>query len=417
VLGRALPVRNDAGAIIRWMGTCTDIDDQKHAEDELRRASLRKDEFLAMLAHELRNPLAPISSAAQLLMLATADPQRVHKAGDIILRQVRHLTDLVDDLLDVSRVTRGLITLGQVRVAARTVIEEAIEQVRPTIDTRVQTLTVRLPPDGVAVSGDKARLVQVVANVLANAAKYTPPGRCIDLRADLHGTRLVLSVRDEGIGMDVELTGRVFDLFTQAERSSDRAQGGLGLGLALVKHLVELHGGTVGCSSPGLGKGSTFVITLPLLLEEAPNLPEPVVAAPAGVARLKVLVVDDNTDAAEMLGLLLAAQGHDVAIEHGALGALARARSMQPDVCLLDIGLPDIDGHELARRLQRDPGMAGSVLVAVTGYGQPQDRAAALAAGFAHHLVKPLDVEVLLEVLAGVPTRTVEQVGENVGQD
>ena len=399
-----------------------DITDRKLVEEKLVEADRRKDEFLAMLAHELRNPLAPISAAAELLRLGNVDARRVHQSSTIISRQVRHMTRLVDDLLDVSRVTRGLITLGQARVAARTVIEEAIEQVRPTVDTRAQTLTVRLPSAGIAVLGDKARLVQVVANVLANAAKYTPAGRGIDLRADLHGNRLVLSVRDEGIGMDVELTGRVFDLFTQAERSSDRAQGGLGLGLALVKHLVELHGGTVGCSSPGLGKGSTFVITLPLLPEEAPDLPEPVVAAPAGIARLKVLVVDDNTDAAEMLGLLLAAQGHDVAIEHGALGALARARSMRPDVCLLDIGLPEIDGHELARRLQQDPGMADSVLVAVTGYGQPQDRDAALAAGFAHHLVKPLDVEVLLEVLAGVPGRVPgqqvrENVWEQVGQD
>ena len=399
-----------------------DITDRKLAEEKLVEADRRKDEFLAMLAHELRNPLAPISAAAELLRLGNVDARRVHQSSTIISRQVRHMTRLVDDLLDVSRVTRGLITLGQARVVVRTVIEEAIEQVRPTIDTRAQTLTVRLPSAGAAVLGDKARLVQVVANVLANAAKYTPPGRGIDLRADLHGTRLVLSVRDEGIGMDLELTGRVFDLFTQAERSSDRAQGGLGLGLALVKHLVELHGGTVGCSSPGLGKGSTFVITLPLLIEKAPDLPAPEVNAPVAVMRLKVLVVDDNTDAAEMLGLLLAAQGHDVAIEHGALGALARARSMRPDVCLLDIGLPDIDGHELARRLQQDPGMAGSVMVAVTGYGQPQDRDAALAAGFAHHLVKPLDVEVLLEVLAGVPARTAGQqvrasVREQVGQD
>jgi len=394
-----------------------DITDRKLAEEKLVEGDRRKDEFLAMLAHELRNPLAPISAAAELLRLGNVDARRVHQSSTIISRQVRHMTRLVDDLLDVSRVTRGLITLDQACVAARTVIEEAIEQVRPTIDTRAQTLTVRLPSAGVAVRGDKARLVQVVANVLANAAKYTPAGRGIDLRADVHGTRLVLSVRDEGIGMDVELTGRVFDLFTQAERSSDRAQGGLGLGLALVKHLVELHGGTVGCSSPGLGKGSTFVITLPLLLDEAPAVAAPEADAPAAIARLKVLVVDDNTDAAEMLGLLLAAQGHDVAIEHGAMGALARARSMQPDVCLLDIGLPDIDGHELARRLQQDPGMAGSVLVAVTGYGQPQDRDAALAAGFAHHLVKPLDVEVLLEVLAGVAARMAQQTGERVGQD
>ncbi|MEW7850752.1 ATP-binding protein [Massilia aurea] len=387
-----------------------DITDRKLAEEKLVEADRRKDEFLAMLAHELRNPLAPISAAAELLRLGKVDAFRVQQSSTIISRQVRHMTRLVDDLLDVSRVTRGLITLGQARVAARTVVEEAIEQVRPTINTRAQTFTVRLPPDGACVRGDKARLVQVVANVLANAAKYTPPGRGIDLRADLHGTRLVLSVRDEGIGMDIELTGRVFDLFTQAERSSDRAQGGLGLGLALVKHLVELHGGTVGCSSPGLGKGSTFVITLPLLLEDAPCAPAPVVSAPADVTRLKVLVVDDNTDAAETLGLLLAAQGHDVAIEHGSLGALARARSMRPDVCLLDIGLPEIDGHELARRLRKDPALAATVLIAVTGYGQPQDRDAALASGFAHHLVKPLDFDGLLGLLASVQARTADHV-------
>lgn len=384
-----------------------DITDRKLAEEKLVEADRRKDEFLAMLAHELRNPLAPISAAAELLRLGTVDERRVRQSSTIIARQVRHMTRLVDDLLDISRVTRGLITLGQARVVARSVVEEAIEQVRPTIDARTQTLSVRLPPDGAAVRGDKARLVQVVANVLGNAAKYTPVGRGIDLRAGLHGSRLVLSVRDEGIGMDRELTGRVFDLFTQAERSSDRAQGGLGLGLALVKHLVELHGGTVGCSSPGLGKGSTFVVTLPLLAQEAACAVAPVEAAAPSVARLKVLVVDDNTDAAETLGLLLAAQGHDVAVEHGSLGALARARSMQPDVCLLDIGLPEIDGHELARRLKDDPATASTVLIAVTGYGQQQDRDATLASGFAHHLVKPLNFEVLIGVLAGVEARSV----------
>jgi PAS domain S-box-containing protein len=376
-----------------------DITDRKLAEEKLVEADRRKDEFLAMLAHELRNPLAPISAAAELLRMGKVDKRRVQQSSTIIARQVRHMTRLVDDLLDVSRVTRGLITLGQARVVARGVIDEAIEQARPTIDARSQTLTVRLPPDAAVVRGDKARLVQVVANVLGNAAKYTPPGRGIDLRAELHGTRLVLSVRDEGIGMDRELTGRVFDLFTQAERSSDRAQGGLGLGLALVKHLVELHGGTVGCSSPGLGKGSTFVITLPLLMEEAPCEVAPCAAPAPDVTRLKVLVVDDNTDAAETLGLLLAAQGHDVAVEHGSLGALARARSMRPDVCLLDIGLPEIDGHELARRLKGDPVTAPAVLVAVTGYGQQQDRDAALAAGFSHHLVKPIDFVTLLALL------------------
>jgi PAS domain S-box-containing protein len=379
-----------------------DITDRKLAEEKLMDADRRKDEFLAMLAHELRNPLAPISAAAELLRLGNMDERRVHQSSTIIGRQVRHMTRLVDDLLDVSRVTRGLITLGQARVPAHAVVEEAVEQVRPTIDARSQQLGVRLPPEHAAVRGDKARLVQVVANVLGNAAKYTPPGRGIDLRAEVLGTRLVLSVRDEGIGMDRELTGRVFDLFTQAERSSDRSQGGLGLGLALVKHLVELHGGTVGCSSPGLGKGSTFVISLPLLQEEETPIPAPGAACPADAAPLRILVVDDNHDAAETLGLLLSAQGHEVAIEHGSLPALERARSMRPDVCLLDIGLPEMDGRELARRLKADPATREATLIAITGYGQQQDRDAALAAGFAHHLVKPVNVDVLLRVLDGV---------------
>ncbi|MDN4038758.1 ATP-binding protein [Massilia sp. YIM B02443] len=384
-----------------------DITDRKLAEEKLMEADRRKDEFLAMLAHELRNPLAPISAAADLLRLGAPDEARVRQSSTIIGRQVRHMTRLVDDLLDVSRVTRGLITLGQARVAARAVVEEAVEQVRPNVDTRAQRLTVRLPPETAIVRGDKARLVQVVANVLGNAAKYTPAGRGIDLRADVLGAHLVLSVRDEGIGMERELTGRVFDLFAQAERSSDRSQGGLGLGLALVKHLVELHGGTVNCSSPGPGKGSTFVITLPLLAEPAAAAAV-AAAAPSGepvarrAGRLKVLVVDDNVDAAETLGLLLASEGHEVVVEHESLRALERARSARPDVCLLDIGLPGVDGLELARRLRADPATAAALLVAITGYGQQKDRDEAFAAGFQHHLVKPLDFERLLGLLDAV---------------
>jgi CheY-like chemotaxis protein len=326
----------------------------------------------------------------------------VRQSSNIIGRQVRHMTRLVDDLLDISRVTRGLIALGQQRVALRAVVEEAVEQVRPNIDVRAQRLAVRLPPESAAVQGDKARLVQVVANVLGNAAKYTPAGRGIDLRADVLGAHLVLSVRDEGIGMERELTGRVFDLFAQAERSPDRSQGGLGLGLALVKHLVELHSGTVNCSSPGKGKGSTFVITLPLLAEPAAAGAAPAPASePAArrAGRLKVLVVDDNVDAAETLGLLLASEGHEVVVEHESLRALERARSVRPDVCLLDIGLPGIDGRELARRLRADPATAAALLVAITGYGQQKDRDEAFAAGFHHHLVKPLDFERLLGLL------------------
>jgi PAS domain S-box-containing protein len=392
-----------------------DITDRKLAEEKLLEADRRKDEFLAMLAHELRNPLAPISAAAELLRLGPPSEARVRQSSNIIGRQVRHMTRLVDDLLDVSRVTRGLITLERAPVGMRAVVQEAVEQVRPAIEARRQKLGVHLPPSWATVEGDKARLVQVVANVLGNATKYTPEERAIDLRAEVRGmgegSMLVLSVRDEGIGMDRELTARVFDLFTQAERSPDRSQGGLGLGLALVRNLVELQGGMVGCSSPGLGKGSTFVITLPLMPAAVPEpdlAPPPATAAAAGV--LKVLVVDDNVDAAETLGLLLAAHGHEVVVEHGALHALERARTLAPDVCLLDIGLPEIDGRELARRLRAQPETARAVLVAVTGYGQQQDREEAFAAGFQHHLVKPVDFDALArllgEVRAGAPAET-----------
>ncbi|WP_229422982.1 ATP-binding protein [Telluria aromaticivorans] len=379
-----------------------DITDRKLAEEKLMEADRRKDEFLAMLAHELRNPLAPISAAAELLRIGRMDEARVRQSSNIIGRQVRHMTRLVDDLLDVSRVTRGLITLERAQVPARVVIQEAVEQVRPMIDARRQKLALHLPPAWAIVEGDKARLVQVVANILNNATKYTPEGRAIDLGAQAFGDSLVISVRDEGIGMDRELSARVFDLFTQAERSSDRSQGGLGLGLALASNLVELHGGTVGCSSPGPGMGSTFEIKLPLLQGAVPAaLPAPE-AAPEQAGRVRVLVVDDNVDAAETLGLLLEAHGHEVAVEHDSLRALERARGMAPDVCLLDIGLPDIDGRELARRLRARPETAGAVLVAVTGYGQQQDRIDALAAGFQHHLVKPVDMEALARLLDGV---------------
>jgi PAS domain S-box-containing protein len=395
---RAYPMQD--GSIASFF---RDITDRKLAEEKLMEADRRKDEFLAMLAHELRNPLAPISAAAELLRIGTLNEARVRQSSNIIGRQVRHMTRLVDDLLDVSRVTRGLITLERAQVGMRAVVQEAVEQVRPAIEGRRQRLALHLPPSWTMVEGDKARLVQVVANVLGNATKYTPDGCAIDLRAEVRAGgekgALVISVRDEGIGMDRELTERVFDLFTQAERSSDRSQGGLGLGLALVRNLVELHGGMVACSSPGLGKGSTFVITLPLLRDALPA-PLPEAHAPAAKAgSLKVLVVDDNVDAAETLGLLLAAHGHEVVVEHEPLRALDRARSSAPDVCLLDIGLPEIDGRELARRLRAQPETAGAVLVAVTGYGQQQDRDEAFAAGFQHHLVKPVDFETLARLL------------------
>ncbi len=394
---RAYPVKG--GGIV---GFFLDITERRLAEDRLREADQRKDEFLAMLAHELRNPLAPISAAADLLKIGRLDEQRVRQSSAIIGRQVRHMTSLVDDLLDVSRVTRGLVTLARAPVAARTIVDEAIEQVRPMFEARRQHLQVTLSGPDATVLGDKARLVQVLANLLNNASKYTPEERRIGIAtsADTAGGGLVLTVRDEGIGMDRELAPRVFDLFTQAKRSSDRSQGGLGLGLALVKNLVELHGGGVVCDSPGPGQGSTFTVTLPLMQPVARSLDESPAGVPAGQARpLRLLVVDDNVDAAATLSMLLEACGHEVMVENDSLRALERAKKECPDAALLDIGLPEMDGNELARRLRLEPCTRPALLVAITGYGQEQDRRTALEAGFDHHMVKPVDLDRLAAIL------------------
>jgi CheY-like chemotaxis protein len=273
--------------------------------------------------------------------------------------------------------------------------------VRPLFEARRQRLSVRLASPDAIVLGDKARLVQVLGNLLNNASKYTPEARGIEIEARVEGQQLVLAVRDEGIGMDPELAPRVFDLFTQGQRSSDRSQGGLGLGLALVKNLVELHGGGVACDSPGPGQGSSFAVSLPLMQAPAPHDVDTQAAAPEGEARaLRVLVVDDNVDAAATLSMLLEACGYEVMVENDSLRALELALRERPDVGLLDIGLPEMDGNELARRLRLDPRTQAMLLVAITGYGQEQDRRAALEAGFDHHMVKPVDLDRLAAILA-----------------
>jgi len=391
---RAFPTQ-DGGIAVFFR----EITDRKRVEEQLKVADQRKDEFLAMLAHELRNPLAPISAAAMLLDMGSLNETRVRQSSAIIGRQVRHMTRLVDDLLDVSRVTRGLIELDRSVLDVRAIVDEAVEQVRPQLSARRQRLALHLPAGPLPVEGDRARLVQVLSNLLGNAVKYTLDDGAIEVAVQVDGGRLVLAVRDDGIGMERELTERAFDLFAQARRSSDRSQGGLGLGLALVRNLVELHGGSVTCASPGLGQGSTFTITLPLAAGAAAGEPQPEAAAARGT-RLRLLVVDDNVDAATTLAMVLEAKGHEVYIEHESLRALELARSALPDACLLDIGLPDIDGIELARRMRAQPQTAQCVLIAVSGYGQEQDRKAALAAGFAHHLVKPVDLDALNALLA-----------------
>lgn len=401
-LGRALPIRDDTGEIVRWMGTCTDIHEQKNAEGKLKQADERKDEFLAMLAHELRNPLAPISAAAELLNMMKMDETKIKQTSAIITRQVVHMTGLVDDLLDVSRITRGLIELEKSRLDIRRIVADAVEQVSPMIHARRHNLMLHVLPTTGMVLGDTKRLVQVIANVLANAAKYTHEGGNILLRTEVHEERIIVTIEDDGIGMEPELVERVFDLFSQAKRTSDRSAGGLGLGLSLVKSLVQLHNGSVSCTSAGIGKGSRFVVCFPRLTDvlektdRGRNSPHP----PEAFKSLKIMVVDDNIDAAQMLAMYLEANGHAILVEHNSRRALERARIELPDVCLLDIGLPDFDGNELAKKLRAQPGTAKTVLIAVTGYGQEHDRQHSLASGFDYHMVKPVDTAKLFQLLA-----------------
>ena len=406
--------REKEGGSYELAGVNVDIQQLKTAQDglhhaigQLREADARKDEFLAMLAHELRNPLAPIRAAAEILRIAPLSEAQVQETSAVIARQVAHMTSLVNDLLDVSRVTRGLVKLEKVLLDVRHIVTEAAEQVNPIIQMRKHHLSLQLSPLATVVLGDRKRLVQVVSNLLNNAAKFTHEEGEIVLTTEVRDGKFLLSVSDNGIGMEPALAARVFDLFAQAQRTPDRSSGGLGLGLALVRSLVELQGGRVTCCSAGPDTGSTFTVSLPLA-QAADQIGEPdlgEVDSQQPEQPLSVMVVDDNEDAATMLGLLLQAAGHKVSVEHRAPRALERARSEAPDVYLLDIGLPEMDGNELAQRLRAQPESADAVLIAVTGYGQEQDRRAALSAGFDHHLVKPVDSAQLRALLADISNR------------
>jgi PAS domain S-box-containing protein len=401
------PIRDANGAVSGIFVEGSDVTPRKLIEDELRAANRQKDQFLAMLAHELRNPLAPIMTAAQLLKLGRHDPKSVANASEIIARQAAHMTDLVNDLLDVSRVTRGLVTLDKEELDLNVIVAAAVEQVRPLIDARRHALTLQLSGQPAHVLGDRTRLVQVISNILNNAAKYTAPGGRIvlDVAVDADRGQVYVTVSDSGVGIAPEVLPYIFDLFTQAERTPDRSQGGLGIGLALVKSLIVLHGGTVHAHSAGLGQGSEFSLCLPCLAVPAAHQPAVGAAGQVDTGHLRVMVVDDNADAAQMLAALLEVQGHAVSVAYDAGGALAQAKEERPDVLLLDIGLPDMDGYELARRLRAQPENAGATLVALTGYGQAQDREEAQAAGFDHYLVKPADLNQVNAVLAQAEAR------------
>ncbi|OIJ44453.1 sensory box protein [Massilia timonae] len=398
------PIHDQHGKVSGIFVEGSDVTARKRIEDELRAANRQKDQFLAMLAHELRNPLAPITTAAQLLQRGQMDAPGIQRASDIIARQAQHMTSLVNDLLDVSRVTRGLVTISKEALEMREIVHEAVEQVRPLIDARGHALQCEITAGPLRVEGDRTRLIQVVSNILNNAAKYTAPGGSLVLSARSESGWVRVAVRDNGQGIDPPILPYIFDLFIQAERTPDRSQGGLGLGLALVKSLAVLHGGRVEAHSAGLGMGSEFVVYLPCLAEAPETSPPRLDAQPRGARGLRVLVVDDNVDAAQMLATLLEMNGYEVDIEYDGQGALASAVQAPPDVALLDIGLPDIDGHELARRLRAMPETTQAVLVALTGYGQVEDQQRAYKAGFDHHMAKPADLAKLLELLAAVGT-------------
>jgi PAS domain S-box-containing protein len=404
------PLREN-GVVDGIIVVATDVTEQVLARHELsglreaaESANRAKDEFLAMLGHELRNPLAPIMTALQLLKLRGVSG--VDREREIIERQVHHLVSLVDDLLDVSRITRGKLELKRAHVELSDVVAKAIEMASPLLEQQRHQLWVDVARRGLGLWGDPTRLAQVVANVLNNAAKYTEPGGRIAIIAAREADQVVLCVQDSGVGIAAEMLPCVFDLFVQERQTSARSRGGLGLGLTIVRSLVTLHGGTVAADSEGPGRGSTFTIRLPYHAAPASSgaaadAPWPA-AAEVGRARLRVLVVDDNADAAEMLAEMLAHFGYAVCAAHDGPAALEAASTFHPDAALLDIGLPVMDGYELARQLARHPALSGIRLVAVTGYGQRQDREQSAAAGFHAHLVKPLDATQLQEVLAGL---------------
>jgi signal transduction histidine kinase/CheY-like chemotaxis protein len=382
------------------------LTDQEALNEALRRADQRKDEFLAMLAHELRNPLAPIVSAATMLSNFELQPSMVQRAADIIARQAGHMTSLIDDLLDVSRVTRGKVELEFVELDLKDVLADAVEQVRPLIEKHGHRLVLEAVPAPALVVGDRKRLVQVMTNLLSNAAKYTLEGGRIEVRLATRGALIDLTIRDDGIGMSPELIASAFDLFSQGTRGLDRSQGGLGIGLALVRSLLKLHGGEVTAASDGPGCGSTFRVTLPLSSRAAAAAPAIGTDAPQGnPAALRIGVVDDNEDAAVTLALLLETLGHTVSVAHSARAALEALPAFEPDVCLLDIGLPEMNGFELARALRARPGTDHAILIAVTGYAQEKDRAEARAAGFHDLFAKPVDLEVLGAALVQIERR------------
>jgi PAS domain S-box-containing protein len=391
---------DDAGRPFRMAGSVVEVTERKQAEQVLQDANRAKDEFIATLAHELRNPLAPIRTGLEILKKDGANGPASQRARATMERQLAHMIRLIDDLLDISRINSGKIHLEVTRLALRDVIDTALEISRPAVAAGRHELTVDVPASPVELMGDPTRLAQAVGNLLNNAAKYTPPGGHIALRVRQDESFAVIEVDDDGVGIPQGMLENIFSLFTQVGKTIERSQGGLGIGLYLVRSLVGLHGGTVTATSAGAGQGSRFTVRLPCLPQQAPaqvpTAPLRHVAEPAG---LKVLLVDDNVDAAETLGIVLEMAGSQVRTVHDGPSVLPAAREFDPDVVLLDIGLPGMNGYEVAAQLRQQPRFRHTLLVAITGWGGEQDRRRAQEAGFDHHLTKPVDFNALEPLL------------------
>ena len=406
-LCQALPLRDEQGEIVRWFGTNTDISEHMALEEALKDADRRKDEFLATLAHELRNPLGPIRNVLELWPLSEGDRAEMAQLRAIMDRQLQQLIRLIDDLMDVSRITRGKIQLQRRPVDLGGAVSRAIETVRFQIDAAKDRLVVKLPAEPIFVNGDLARLTQVFGNLLHNAVKFSPNGGPIGITAERRGDRAVVSVRDNGQGIPQSMLGEIFEIFRQVDPSLDRASGGLGIGLTLVKQLVDLHGGTVEARSEGTGTGSEFIVTLPALVQKPDNAEPPegrrARRRKTGLPRRRILVVDDIEDAAQTMAMMLRSMGQEVTVLNHPQAAVDWILANRPDIVFLDIAMPHMNGYDVARQLVAHPELEHTCLVAVTGYGQKQDRDAAFQAGFNSHITKPADIQHLEDLLLTLP--------------
>ena len=407
------PIRDESGSIIGASKISRDITQRKLAEDLLRQeiaireraeaalrdADRRKDEFLATLAHELRNPLAPIRQAALIYKAPAATDAQKRWSSDVITRQVQHMSLLLEDLLDISRITRGTLELRTQVVDLAEIVQAAVETARPLIDAKRHDFRTELPSEPVHFVADPLRLAQVLSNLLTNAAKYTDPGGMLRMRASCSGEVVTISVVDNGIGLPADAISSVFEMFSQVASSRDHSEGGLGIGLSLTKGLMELHGGEIEARSAGVGHGSEFIVRLPIRNTNVSHQKPAIVSTSAPAVSRRVLIADDNRDAGDSLAELLRMDGHDVAVVHNGQEALAAFSAFQPEVALLDIGMPELNGYEVARRVRQGSLGRAVTLIAVTGWGQDRDKAQSLAAGFNHHLTKPIEADRLLEML------------------